>query len=161
MNIKVGLLSVIVVILFLSIESIIACQEVSSDEKPIALMNGVAHLGNGDVIENSVITFADGKIKLVADARLVRLDLSGYQIIDFSGKHIYSIKANSNKRKRKSFDIVKDSSLRQLTENEPANLVVTSSMVGSSGNSITAVFIDGKNSSDLQFIMKDDQLKVR
>ncbi len=52
-------------------------------------MNGVAHLGTGDVIENSIITIIDGKIAVVADARTVRMDLSGYDQIALEGKHIY------------------------------------------------------------------------
>lgn len=57
--------------------------------EPIAIMNGTAHLGNGEVIENSIITFADGKIQTVADATTVRVDLTGYKQIDASGKHVY------------------------------------------------------------------------
>jgi imidazolonepropionase-like amidohydrolase len=57
--------------------------------EPIAIMNGFAHLGNGRVIENSVITFRDGKIKNVVDAQKVRMDLSEYKQIDASGKHVY------------------------------------------------------------------------
>lgn len=60
-----------------------------AQSQPIALMNGTAHLGNGEVIENSVITFREGKIETVAQAATVRLDLSGYRQIDVEGKHIY------------------------------------------------------------------------
>lgn len=58
--------------------------------KSILLMNGTAHLGNGKVIENAVVGFKDGKITLVADARLVRIDVSAWDTtISCSGKHIY------------------------------------------------------------------------
>ncbi|MEQ9306846.1 MAG: amidohydrolase, partial [Marinoscillum sp.] len=60
-----------------------------AQSEPIAIMNGTAHLGNGEVIENSIITFADGKIQTVADATTVRVDLTGYKQIDASGKHVY------------------------------------------------------------------------
>jgi len=56
---------------------------------PVAIMNATAHLGNGNVIENSIVTFANGKINLVADARVVRVDLTGYTIIQAEGKHVY------------------------------------------------------------------------
>lgn len=56
---------------------------------PIAIMNATAHLGNGEVIENSIITFDKGKITMVSDARTVRVDLSGYKQINASGKHVY------------------------------------------------------------------------
>ncbi len=58
--------------------------------KSILLMNGTAHLGNGQVIQNSVVGFKDGKISLVADATVIRLDKSAWDTaIDCSGKHIY------------------------------------------------------------------------
>ncbi|HNP19622.1 MAG TPA: amidohydrolase family protein [Fulvivirga sp.] len=57
--------------------------------KPILLMNGVAHLGDGTVIENSAIGFADGKITLVADATTARIDMSQFEVINIEGKHVY------------------------------------------------------------------------
>ncbi len=58
--------------------------------QPILITGATAHLGNGQVIENSAIAFEDGKINLVADARLIRIDGSkNYKIIDATGKHIY------------------------------------------------------------------------
>lgn len=63
----------------------------------IVLMNGRAHLGNGEVIENSAIGFENGKIIFIGDARSLRLDLSKARIIDAFGKEIYPglITANS------------------------------------------------------------------
>ncbi len=60
-----------------------------AQSEPIAIMNATAHLGNGEVIENSIITFKEGKITLVADATRVRVDLKGYRLIDAAGKHAY------------------------------------------------------------------------
>lgn len=57
--------------------------------RPILLMNGTAHLGNGDVIENSAIAFDKGKITLVADARTIRIDLTQYEVINIEGQHVY------------------------------------------------------------------------
>ncbi|MEP4534852.1 MAG: amidohydrolase family protein [Cyclobacteriaceae bacterium] len=57
--------------------------------QPIVIMNGYAHIGNGEVIENALITFREGKIENVVDARKVRMDLSDYKKIDASGKHVY------------------------------------------------------------------------
>jgi imidazolonepropionase-like amidohydrolase len=56
--------------------------------KPIALTGGVAHLGNGQMITNSVIGFDKGKLTIVADAS-TNPNLSGYEIINISGKHVY------------------------------------------------------------------------
>jgi len=66
--------------------------------KSILLMNGTAHLGNGQVIENSVIGFKDGKIMLVGDARTVRIESGAWDTtISIAGKHVYPgiIAANS------------------------------------------------------------------
>ena len=64
-------------------------QPAPTQDKPIALMNGTAHLGNGRVIENAIITFEKGKITLVADARNAKYDLSGFEVIDITNKHVY------------------------------------------------------------------------
>jgi imidazolonepropionase-like amidohydrolase len=57
--------------------------------KPTVLMGATAHLGNGGVIQNSIIAFDKGKLTIVADATVTRMDLSGYEVIDVSGKHVY------------------------------------------------------------------------
>ena len=57
--------------------------------KPVALVGGMAHLGNGQVIGNAVITFENGKITEVAEAGSARPDPARYEVVDVSGKHIY------------------------------------------------------------------------
>jgi imidazolonepropionase-like amidohydrolase len=58
--------------------------------KHVLLKNGYAHLGNGQVIENSYVSFKDGEIELVANATNSKIDLSTFDtIVDVSGKHIY------------------------------------------------------------------------
>ncbi|MDO1446210.1 amidohydrolase family protein [Rhodocytophaga aerolata] len=57
--------------------------------KAVALVGGTAHLGNGQVIENAIIAFENGKLTIVASAATANFDRSGYDIIDVSGKHIY------------------------------------------------------------------------
>lgn len=58
--------------------------------KSILLMNGIAHLGNGKVIDNSAIAFKDGKLTLVADARQIKIDFNAYDtIVKIEGKHVY------------------------------------------------------------------------
>jgi hypothetical protein len=53
----------------------------------IAIEGATAHLGNGEVIENSLIMFEDGKLTIVgsANAKIARKG----NVIDASGKHIY------------------------------------------------------------------------
>ncbi|SHI89338.1 amidohydrolase family protein [Flavobacterium terrae] len=62
----------------------------SKQAKPTLILNATAHLGNGEVIENSVIGFKEGKLTIVADATTIRLDMSAYEnVIDAKGKHVY------------------------------------------------------------------------
>src|ERR1051326_265135 len=61
-----------------------------AQSKSILLMNGIAHLGNGKVIQNSAIGFKDGKITLVGDATTIRIDMTKFdQVINIPGKHVY------------------------------------------------------------------------
>lgn len=81
-----------IIALVLSLTTNAFAQKKAADKqsKSVLIMNGTAHLGNGKIIENSVIGFKDGKIQLVADATLVRIDMTSYDLkIDASGKHIY------------------------------------------------------------------------
>jgi imidazolonepropionase-like amidohydrolase len=58
--------------------------------KSILILNGTAHLGNGQVINNSAIGFKNGKLTLVADASLIQLEKNEYDTtIDASGKQVY------------------------------------------------------------------------
>jgi imidazolonepropionase-like amidohydrolase len=57
--------------------------------KTIAITGATAHIGNGTVIENSIIIFEDGILKSVADMTMVKIDMSGMEIIDANGKHVY------------------------------------------------------------------------
>lgn len=53
-------------------------------------MNATTHIGNGQVIENSYLAFNNGKIELVADARILKIDISKFDtVINLSNKHIY------------------------------------------------------------------------
>lgn len=64
-------------------------EPVPAQAKPIVLMNGTAHIGNGEVIENSVVAFENGKITMVGDATTVRLDMTRFDVINIAGKHVY------------------------------------------------------------------------
>lgn len=58
--------------------------------KSILITNAIAHIGNGEILENAVIGIKEGKISLIADGRLIRMDMSAYdQVVDASGKHVY------------------------------------------------------------------------
>jgi imidazolonepropionase-like amidohydrolase len=61
---------------------------VKAQDKKIVLTGGVAHLGNGQVIQNAVIGFDMGKLTIVADAA-TNPNLAGYEEIKITGKHVY------------------------------------------------------------------------
>ncbi|MBI2271872.1 MAG: amidohydrolase family protein [Bacteroidetes bacterium] len=76
--------------LFLILHCAIAQTPAPAQTKSILLMNGIAHLGNGKVIENSAIGFKDGKLNLVADATAIKINGSAFDtIINIPGKHVY------------------------------------------------------------------------
>jgi imidazolonepropionase-like amidohydrolase len=56
----------------------------------IAILGATAHLGNGKVIANSLITFENGKLLVVADMTGIRIDQNSFaKIINANGKHVY------------------------------------------------------------------------
>jgi len=60
-----------------------------AQKKPVALKGGIIHTGTGEVIENGLITFSDGKITWVGKASGNSPDLSSFDVIDVTGKHVY------------------------------------------------------------------------
>ena len=56
----------------------------------ILFIGGTAHLGNGEKINNSLVSIVNDKFDLVADANKVRIDPNAFDtIIKIYGKHIY------------------------------------------------------------------------
>jgi imidazolonepropionase-like amidohydrolase len=56
----------------------------------ILIMNGTAHIGNGQVIQNSAIGIREGKIAFIADATKIRIDKKDYPVVvDANGKQVY------------------------------------------------------------------------
>lgn len=88
-HIKMRLLLSILLICYNA--SVIAQQPIPSKQQsyPIALKGGIAHLGNGQLINNSLIVFESGKITSVEDFSENKKTLENYKVIDVSGKHIY------------------------------------------------------------------------
>ena len=77
------------IILSIVCVSIGNAQQTPADKqyKPIAIVGGTAHLGNGTVIQNSLITFENGILKTVREYK--GTDVSEMEIIDAKGQHIY------------------------------------------------------------------------
>ncbi len=62
----------------------------AQNEKPILFLGATAHLGNGKKIENSAISIINGKIDIVADATMIRIDPIAFDTIyKLYNKHIY------------------------------------------------------------------------
>lgn len=76
--------------ILLFIASITFAQQTPAPEQKgtITLTGATAHIGNGEVIEHSVIVIKDGKITDVYDGTTTRKKLEG-EIINVDGKHIY------------------------------------------------------------------------
>ena len=55
----------------------------------ILLLDGTAHIGNGEYIKRSAIAINDGKITMVENSLVKTIDTSSYdQIIHIKGKHV-------------------------------------------------------------------------
>ncbi|MEQ8478207.1 amidohydrolase family protein [Fulvivirga sp.] len=63
-------------------------QPVGPQSQPILLKGGIAHLGNGQVINNSIVGFENDKLTIVADASS-NADVSKYKVVDITGQHVY------------------------------------------------------------------------
>ena len=60
-----------------------------AQKKPVMLVGGTIHTGTGDVIENGTLVFVAGKITAVGKSSDIKIDKSGYEVIDVTGKQIY------------------------------------------------------------------------
>ena len=60
-----------------------------AQQKPTILTGGTIHTGTGEVIENGTVIFSGGKITSVGKTTGIKTDLSGYEVIDVTGKQVY------------------------------------------------------------------------
>ena len=83
--------------LFLSFFASAVAQTPAPDQnKKILLYGGIAHIGNGEAIENSLIILEDGKILTIEDASNIRIDISDAECYwETHLPRIYSPKYNS------------------------------------------------------------------
>ncbi|MCC6372873.1 MAG: amidohydrolase family protein [Bacteroidia bacterium] len=80
--------------LFLVATTILSAQK---KYEHIALLNGVAHIGNGQVIENSLIVINKNRIETVMSTKGLRLNPAAYDtVIDIQDKHVYPGLINTN-----------------------------------------------------------------
>lgn len=82
--------NLILINLCLNIFVLAVAQTPAPDQnKKILLYGGIAHIGNGEVIENSLIILEGGKILTIEDASNIRIDISDAEYFDVIGKHVY------------------------------------------------------------------------
>ena len=60
----------------------------AKQSEPIAIVGGTAHIGNGSMLENSLLIFENGVIKNVSEY-LGTEDLTQMKVIDAKNKHLY------------------------------------------------------------------------
>ena len=58
-------------------------------KKAIVLVGAIAHIGNGEVLENAAIGIENGKITFIKPAGSVKLNPEEADIIEVAGKHVY------------------------------------------------------------------------
>ena len=61
----------------------------AKQKKDFAIVGATAHIGNGTVIENSIIVVSDGKITTIGPEASTPLTRQTMDIIDAKGKHVY------------------------------------------------------------------------
>lgn len=78
-------------ILVLCCVSSLAAQQTpaSKQSKDFAVMGATAHIGNGEVIENSIIVVRSGKIETIGKANEIAIAMGNIDVINADGKHIY------------------------------------------------------------------------
>ena len=76
--------------LLLCMTTILSAQPTPAPKQktPILINGGIIHIGNGEVMENSLIAISNGKIELVVGQQVGR-SFDGYKVINATGKHIY------------------------------------------------------------------------
>jgi hypothetical protein len=60
-----------------------------AQKKPVMLVGGTIHTGTGEVIENGTVVFTGGKITSVGKSSDIKIDKTGYEVIDVTGKQVY------------------------------------------------------------------------
>ncbi|MFD1163501.1 amidohydrolase family protein [Hwangdonia seohaensis] len=85
-NLKLSFL----LIIMLCVSMVMAQQTPAAKQtKDFAIVGATAHIGNGNVIEKSIIIVKDGKLHTVADMTVANIGLAGMHVINANGKHVY------------------------------------------------------------------------
>jgi len=60
-----------------------------AQKKTVMLTGGTIHTGTGEIIENGIIVFNNGKITSIGKSSDVKVDKTGFEVIDITGKQVY------------------------------------------------------------------------
>ena len=85
---KISNTYILIALLIISGNSFAQQTPAAKQSEPVTIVGATAHLGNGEVIENSLIIFENGKITEVIAANLTKRQYPG-KIINAEGKHVY------------------------------------------------------------------------
>lgn len=71
--------------------SIVIAQQTPAPKQTndFAIVGATAHIGNGKVIDKSIIIVKDGKLHTVVDMTVAKIDLTGIKTINAENKHVY------------------------------------------------------------------------
>jgi len=138
-----------------------ACGQENS--KPVLLLNPTVHTGSSEVYENAALAFEGENITLLADARLIRLDLSAYEVVKAYGLHVYPaavtetlpepgvqsffylpFPANSAFLLTSPEPVSGHPLLPVLQEGEEATFVATDGLMGESSSKIRYIVVKGR-----------------
>jgi imidazolonepropionase-like amidohydrolase len=69
--------------------TLVVCLQQFAFANEFYITGATVHIGNGVVFENGLIHVLNGKIEMIVDARVVKIDLTDKKVIQANGKHIY------------------------------------------------------------------------
>jgi hypothetical protein len=83
--------NIIYILGFLLCSSLVFAQQTPAPKqtKDFAIVGATAHIGNGTVIENSIIVVSNGKITTIGPEASTPLTKQAMDVIDAKGKHVY------------------------------------------------------------------------
>jgi hypothetical protein len=60
-----------------------------AQKKPVMLTGGTIHTGTGEVIDKGTVIFSGGKIASVSKSADIKVDTTGFEVVDVTGKQVY------------------------------------------------------------------------
>lgn len=83
-----------IVLILITVSNLLTAQKTYTH---VALFGGTAHIGNGNIIERSIVVIKNNLIEAVMDAKGIKINPQAYDtIINIGGKHVYPALINTN-----------------------------------------------------------------